>query len=213
MRHVTSFRGDPVSMAERCIRAAHNRDGLPEIAVGLIFLVVATLSYAQAVLPRESIGFKAAVLVLALIIPAFGFGAPWLVKWIRRRYLIERVGYVESKPAGRKQIGIGIAVAIVVAVALGVCAARVPYPHRWVDGWVLAGTGLSGGALAVMAGRSPRFMIAGVLMAATGIFVAVSGFPVETGFAALFGLPGLLILVSGVTRLLRMLRQPVEPGE
>jgi hypothetical protein len=94
--------GDPNAFAKRLIQRAHNRDGLPEIAVGLTFLIVGFLSYAQVVLPRESIGFKAAVLGLALLIPVLCIGAPGGLKWVRQRYLIERLGYVESKPISRR---------------------------------------------------------------------------------------------------------------
>jgi hypothetical protein len=32
--------GDPNAIAKRLIQRAHNRDGLPEIAVGLSFLII-----------------------------------------------------------------------------------------------------------------------------------------------------------------------------
>jgi hypothetical protein len=35
MQHASPFPADPDSMARRLIQSAHNRDGLPEIAVGL----------------------------------------------------------------------------------------------------------------------------------------------------------------------------------
>ncbi|HTQ53102.1 MAG TPA: hypothetical protein VMI94_01505 [Bryobacteraceae bacterium] len=201
--------GDPNAIAKRLIQRAHNRDGLPEIAMGLSFLVVGILSYALVLLPRDSIGFKAAVVGLALLIPVLGMGSPWALKWVRRRYLIERVGYVEPKPICRKQIGAGIAVAVVAATLLFGVVTQSSNPDRWV----LAGTGLFGGALAAWAGQLPRFVIGGVLMAATGMVVAFAGVSLEIGFAVIFGFQGLLALISGGMVFLRFIRQPIEPGE
>ncbi len=63
MPNSSSFHAaDAHAIAARLMQRAHNRDGLPEIAVGLIFLLSAGLIYAWAVLPPASVGFKAAVL-------------------------------------------------------------------------------------------------------------------------------------------------------
>jgi hypothetical protein len=202
--------GDPNAIAKRLMQRAHNRDGLPEIAVGLTFLVVAALSYAEVVLPRESIGFKAAVLALALVIPLLCMGAPWALKRVRRQYLIERVGYVEPRPIPRRHIGIGIALAVVAALAaLAFLTPSSPSSDRWV----LAGTGLFGGALAALSGQLPRFVAGGVLMAATGVLTASAGVSLPAGFAILFGFVGILALVSGGLVFLRFVRQPIERGE
>jgi hypothetical protein len=201
--------GDPNAIAKRLMQRAYNRDGLPEIAVGLTFLVVGALSYAQVLLPRDSVGFKAAVVGLALLTPVLCIGSPRALRWARRRYLIERVGYVEPKPICRKQIGVGITVAVVAAVVLFGVVPQFSQPDRWV----LAGTGLFGGALAALIGQLPRFVIGGVLMAATGMVVAFSGVSPEVGFAVIFGFQGLLALISGSVVFLRFIRQPIEPGE
>jgi len=201
--------GDPNAIAKRLIQRAHNRDGLPEIAVGLTFMLVGALSYAQVLLPRESIGFKAAVLALALLIPVLCMGTPRALSWVRRRYLIERVGYVESKPICRKQIGIGITLAAVAALVLFGVVTQFSQPDRWV----LAGTGLFGGAIAALSGQLPRFVIGGALMAATGMVIAFAGVSLQIGFAVLFGFQGLLALISGAVVFLGFIRQTVEPGE
>jgi hypothetical protein len=201
--------GDPNAITKRLIQRAHNQDGLPEIAVGLTFLAVGALSYAQVLLPRETIGFKAGVLGLALLIPVLCISTPRALKWVRRRYLVERVGFAEFKPIGRRQIGIGITLALVAAVVLFAVATQFSQPDRWL----LAGTGLFGGALTVLGGQLPRFVIGGVLMAAAGIVIAFAGVSLQIGFAVLFGFHGLLALISGGVVFLRLIRQPVEPSE
>ena len=205
----TSSLVDPDTVAKRLLQAAHHRDGLPEIAIGLIFLLVSGLTCAQVLLPRESLGFKAAVVAFSFLIPLLCFGSPWGLKWVRSRYLIERWGYVQSQPIGRKQIGIPILLGLLMATALFAFVSGNAQPDRWL----LAGTGLLGGALAAGCGRLPRFVFGGLLMAATGVLLAFSGVSLQIGFAILFGFQGLLALISGAVVFLRFLREPLEPGE
>jgi hypothetical protein len=202
---------DPNAIAQRLIQSAHTRDGLPEMAVGLTFLLVSGLLYLQVALPRKSIGFIAAVVACALFVPLLIFGLPWILKWVRRRYLVERVGYVQFKPVSRKLIGLSILIGAVAALALlGIVTGRLPEPS---DRWLLAGTGLFGGALGALCGRLPRFAIAGVIMAATGVLVGFSGVPLQTGFAILYGVQGVVSTVAGGIVFLRFIRQPIETGE
>ena len=200
---------DPNAVARRLVQRAYNRDGLPEIAVGLMFLLLSGFIYAQVALPRESMGFKLAVLAFALLpLPLF-LGSGWALQWLRRRFLIERVGYVEYKPMGWKQIGFGIALAALLALALFGVATWVSHPDRWL----LAGTGLLGGGLIAWCGRLPRFILGGVVMAATGAFLAFAGVSLGIGFTMLYGFQGVVTLVSGGVVFLRLIRQAVETGE
>jgi hypothetical protein len=199
---------DPGAVARRLIQNTHTLGGLPEIAVGLTFLLTSGLLHEVVALPRGSIGFKAAVLILSLFIPFLICVSPWALRWVRRRYLIERVGYVQSKPIGRKLIVRGILLAVLTAVVLFGIVPRLPQP----DSWLLAGAGLLGGGLQTWCGRIPRAVILGVLMAVTGVFLAFCRIPLEAGFAILFGFQGLVTLISGGVVFLRFIRQPVETG-
>jgi hypothetical protein len=78
---------------------------------------------------------------------------------------------------------------------------------------MLARTGIGGGLLAALSGGIPRFVIGGIVMAATGILVAFSRVSLGLGFAILFGLMGALTLVSGCVVFLLFVRQPAETGE
>jgi len=211
MQNASSLTGssDPKVVARQLMQRAYNRDGLPEIAVGLIFLIASGLIYAQDVLPRGSTGFKLAVLAFAILLPFLIFTSPRALQWVRRRYLMERVGYVQHKPIGWRWIGFGIVLGALLALALFGVFPRLPQLSRWL----LAGTGLLGGALIAWCGRLPRFVIEGIVMAATGVFLAFSGVSLEMGFAILLGFQGLVTLVSGCVVFLRFIRQPMETGE
>src|SRR5579863_4813088 len=85
---------DPDRLAGRLIQRAWNRDGLPEIAIGLILLFTSAVFAAQHLLEREWPVFRVLPVFIVLICP-LTYMLPHAVKWARNRYLIERTGYVE----------------------------------------------------------------------------------------------------------------------
>ena len=198
-----SHGSDPDAMAKRLMERAHHRDGLPEIAVGLTFLLISGLIAVQAMLPEGSIGSKATALALALFVPAFCFGGPRLLKRVRTRFLMDRTGYVRHKPASRKQTAVALALTAVMALLLAAAVAWLSHP----DPWILAGTGLFCGGLLAVCGRLPRFIVGGGLVAILGVSLAVAGISLPSGFAILFGAQGGVSLISGGVRFLRFLHQ------
>ncbi len=173
---------DPNAIAARLLQRAHNRDGLPEAAVGLFFLMVAALQYATIVLPRGTHGYVAAVLALSFGIPVGCIGAKPFVEWVRRRWLLQREGYVRYRPVGWRPIAVGVLLALLMAAAL-LAVSGLSHPDRWL----LAGTGVFGGALAAFCGRQMRFIVGGVLMAVAGLAIAFVDVSLPLGFALLFG--------------------------
>ena len=210
---------DPDAIGKELLQSAYNSDGLPEITIGLFFLLASGLSYALAVLPKQSLSFKAAVLSFAFLLPLFSLSSWWAVRWVRRRYLIERFGYVQYKPiySGFKQIGPRIVLTLlpaIVILAIVILAVMNSWsqPDRW-PGWLLGGTGLLGGAIAAGIRRPRRMVIYGIVMAATGLSAAFSEVPLLIGFTILFGVQGLVTLITGGVVFLRFMRKPVEAGE
>ncbi len=200
---------DPDALARNLTQRAHNQDGLPEIAVGLTFLLCSSLIYAQLLFPAGSIGSKSAAIAFALLLPGLCFATPRAIRSLRSRYLLGRSGYVQYKPLSRKNRVMGFAIALLMTVALLLVVKSGSQP----DGWLLAGTGLFGGALTALSGRLPRFLIGGAFMAVTGLLLAFSALSLELGFTILFGLQGLAALISGCVAFLRLIRQPIEAGE
>lgn len=202
----------PTAIANRLIQKAHNRDGLPEIAMGVTFLTAAAMEWLQLASHPGSLLYRAANWGMMLLVPVIILGSQWGIKKVRRRFLVERVGYVELKPLNRRRV------AIVIAIALSVAAAAVFAAFRFRDSspptaWFLASTGIGGGVLMMLVGRLPRFVVAGALMAATGIALAFSGISLEPGFAILFGAIGLLLVISGTVALLLLVSNPGSTGE
>jgi hypothetical protein len=201
---------NPDAIACRLMQKAQNQDGLPEIAIGLTLLTGTGLQWLQLAYRPGSPQYKAAWWGYMLLIPALILVSQWAIKTVRRKFLIDRVGYVELKPVNRKRFWMVFCIAFVVAFAITFAIAAKSIPAK---SWLLAITGIGGGILAIQAGRLPRFVVGGVLMAATGIFLLLMGVSLEVGLTILFGAMGLLSLVSGSVVFLLFTRNQGEAGE
>ena len=106
--HPSSSTAAPDTLARRIMQDAHLRDGLPEIVVGGILLLAAAQSYTMATLLHGGplVLKRILILVWTFLVIALTFstcsipGAPgtgWLLRWLRRRYLISRYGYVKPR--------------------------------------------------------------------------------------------------------------------
>jgi hypothetical protein len=203
---------NPAAIANRLIQKAHNRDGLPEIAMGITFLAAAAMEWLQLASRSGSVAYKAANWGMMLLVPAIILGSQWVIKKVRRRFLVERVGYVELKPLNRRRVAIVIAIAFVMATAAVLAAIRFRDSSP-PTAWFLAGTGMGGGVLMVLVGRLPRLVVGGALMAATGVILAFSGISLVPGFAILYGVIGLLLCISGAVAFLSLVLKPEAAGE
>ncbi len=202
--------GNPDAAVRQLMQKAQIQDGLPEIAIGFILLVLAGLMWLQVVFRPGSFWNLVTPLGMIFVVSPMIGAAPWIIRKLRRRYLIERVGYVEPKPTNRKRLAVVLGLAFVVAVAVAYVVSRAKLPSA---SWMLAETGIVFGALSAYAGRLTRLMMVGAIMAATGIVLAFSKVSLEVGFAILYGLPGLLSLISGCVVLVLFLRNRDEAGE
>jgi hypothetical protein len=194
---------DPNVIANRLLQRAHNRDGLPEIRIGLFFLMISGLSYAFVVLPKGTLGYGIAVLTFSFGLPVLFLGTKPLICWVRRQYLIQREGYVQYRPMDRKHLIIYIELGLTLAVLLAILALVLPP----LGSWYVACVGILVGLSMAICGRLPRLVFAGVLMALAGVPLAFIDIPVELGMAALFGFDGVVALLSGGVTLVHLLNQ------
>jgi hypothetical protein len=201
---------NPDAAARNLMQRAHNQDGVPEILIGVFFLAVAGLMWLQVAFKPRSIEYLASVVGLILLIGPLGMLLPWLIRRFRRRYLIERVGYVEPKPATRKRVAVVLGIAFLVGAAAVFAAWRGAFPPA---SWVLAGTGIFGGAIVAVAGRLPRFVVGGVIGAVVGCVAGLDRLTLALGFTLVYGVMGLLSLISGCVVLLLFMRRHDEAGE
>ena len=198
---------NPEAAARCLIQRANSRDGLPEIAIGICFLTVAFLVWLEVAFQPGSFAYRASWWGMLLLLTPMIAVSPWAIKSLRRRFLMERFGYVELKPVPRKRSILVIAIAFVAATATAWAAWRRAIPPA---SWLLAGIGIGGGLLMARAGRLPRFAVGGVVMAAVGISLGFSKASFEMGSLILYGSMGMLSLVSGCVVFLRFLSTPGE---
>jgi hypothetical protein len=203
------FEQNPDVIANRLMQKAHNRDGLPEISIGLAFLTLAATRWVRLVFPRGSLPYTAAIWASALGLPALILSSQWIIKKVRRNFLIEKVGFVQMKLVNRKRSFIVVAVAFVIAFA----AAFAAYRFRGSAGWVFLGMGIIGGALMVFRVHLLRYAIGGVVLIAMGTLLAFSKVSLALGLTILYGFAGLLAVISGCVMFILFLRQPAEPVE
>jgi len=196
---------DPKALAHRMMQRAHNRDGVPEIAIGVAFIVQALLVFLQSLQPAGSIVYKGLALALAVFVPAVGLTVGAVIQRFRRHYLLDRFGYLETRRVGLRSMLFGIVFAAMLAVLIGLI-----FRFSVSDQWVLAGAGILGGALAAFCGKLPRFIVHGGLIATIGLMAAYERLSLLLGFALMFGLSGIAILVSGSVVFARFMRQSGE---
>jgi hypothetical protein len=223
---------DPNAIANRLMQKAEYRDGLQEIAIGASILIFAGLTGSQAIFKPGSFGSNASFWSMVLLMSMIGFGSPRVIKKVRTRYLIGKIGYVKLKPVNRKRLGIllGIRLGIIAGLAFVIAALAafvifkvVTTAHRgggaalWglfpPAGWAFVGTGIFGGAIMAFRVRLLRYVIGGVIMAALGILLAFNKVPLSVGLTILYSFAGLLALISGSIVFFLILRQPAEAGE
>jgi hypothetical protein len=219
---------NPDAIANRLMEKAEFHDGLWEIALGLIMLIVAGTTGLPMVF-KGSFGSIASYGGMILLMSFFGFGGgQWAIKKVRKRYLIGKVGYVKLKPVNRKRLGIRLGItaglAFVVAAVATVAAYKIMIATirgggvvHWglftPAGWAFVGTGILGAAIMVFRVRSFRYLIGGVIMTALSILLASRGVSLNIGLTILYGFAGLFALISGSIVFFLILRQPAQEGE
>ena len=204
---IPSSNPDPDILASRLIQRAHNLDGLPEIYAGLTVIAFSGISWANGLLPPVSPARKILFFSFLFVCLAMCALANRIIKGVRRRYLIDRVGYVKPRPNKPKPF-----LVFAMALFVAVCAALAirGLLGREQGRWLLVFLGAVYGGGQPLLGKLPRFYITGALSLAAGILLSLSDFSLEISTALFMDFVGVLAIISGVIVLLRFLRQPVE---
>ena len=208
----------PDVIANRLINKAEYRDGLQEIAVGLLILTLVPLAR---VIHKDSFG--SIELVVFMILPTvMVVVSQWAIKEVRMRFLIGKEGFVQLKPISRKRLaitfgrGLGRAFVIGAVGMVGGILVTVAIHKGWGaalwgllprDSWELVETGILGGAVMIFYSRLPRYLIGGVTMAGMGILLTFSRVSFDVGVVVLGGIAVLLPVISGTMALFLFLRQ------
>jgi hypothetical protein len=179
-------------------RAAHYwlQDGLNEITVGVVFVLVGVyLALASAVPSADPL--KAWVAVgFAVLIVAFGLVVRRVVLALKDRYVHPRTGYVALRQKDPRSRWLAGLLAGVIA-ALFAIVARAPAVMAWipaVQGLVL---GLLFFAVWSKVGLT-RFTVEGLLCALAGLGCSLLGIDESLASGLVFGWAGLVMAAGGV---------------
>lgn len=183
-------------------------DGLAEIAIGLIFLLLGGYFFAQAVVPEGSALGSALSVLFVLVIVSSGFLVSRILRFLKRRITYPRTGYVAFKK-------------------------KEPSPKRRVATMIIGG--IIGGSLAALYGLSPslktlfpalngilfaiavlifankvgliRFYILAAVSAIIGFAVTAAGVGDVKGVSLYYGVFGAAVTISGLVTLIVYLRK------
>lgn len=187
------------------VQCAHNRDGLPELVTGIIFVIASGTCWPEVLFtgrPQVLLGliFTALVLIMCGI-------TNWLIKSIRQRYLLPWVGYVQFRPHPKSTKLKVFAFVQALVVAGAMAALMRSLESRDLKLLLLPINGIFIGVFQFIVGRQPRFWITGSLALCAGIALAFTNWPFELCLALLFLFVGMVEISAGGITLVRLLRQ------
>lgn len=189
----------------RLIQCAHNRDGLPEMVAGLIFVIASGTLWPEVLFPGRTGGLLSLVFT-ALVLVMCGI-TNWLIKSIRQRYLLPWVGYVQFRPHPKSTKLKVFAFLQALLVAGAMAALMRSLESRDLKLLLLPINGIFIGVFQFIVGRQPRFWITGSLALCAGIALAFTDWSFELCLALLFLFVGMVEISAGGITLARLIRQ------
>jgi len=183
-------------------------DGLAEISLGLIFLLLGGYFFAQAVVPEGSALGSALSLLSILVIVSAGFLVSRILRFLKGRITYPRTGYVafkKKKPSPKRRAATMIVAGIIGAAMAALYGLSPSFKSLFpaLNGLLLAVAVL---LIAHKVGLV-RFYILAAASALIGIAVTAAGIGDMKGFSLTFGLFGAAVTLSGLATLIIYLRK------
>ncbi len=203
---------DIEKIEKRTVRSFYE-DGLFEIALGAVFLLLGGYFFAQAAAPEGSTLQDVLSILFVFVIGSSAFLASRILRFFKRRITYPRTGYVAFK---KKEPGPGKRVAT--AVVAGIIGASLAALYSLSPSVRVLLPALNGLLLAVAVlffankiGLVRFFVLAG-LSAATGFAVTAAGIGDIKGVSLYYGLFGAAVALSGLATLVVYLRRSPRPA-
>jgi MFS family permease len=198
---------------KRTVRSFYE-DGLTEIALGLIFLLLGAYFYAEATLPPGSTVLTVVSSAAFLAVFAAAFLVNRLLRYLKRRITYPRTGYVtfKKKEAGPKRRLAAAAVAMVIGGGMAVLYGLSPSVRLLlpaVNGLLFAVAGL------LVANRIGvgRFYVLAAASAAIGVGLTAAGAGDAKGVSLFYLLFGAAVILTGAAALAVYLRRNPRPAD
>ena len=188
-------------------------DGIVELSVGGLFLILGIYFYLQFVLPANSLLLVGLQVGFVVLLVGGIFLNRYLVNKIKSRLTIPRTGFVSYKRATRKQRLVSFAVVCIIAGINVVLFLTTPLSLNWIP----AITGLLVGSLWLISAFRVgllRFYLESILAYLLGIILSISNLDIYLGLCLFYGILGCILLLSGAWTLVVYINQhPLEEKE
>jgi hypothetical protein len=210
-------------MDDRTINLAAKRtlqywfvDGIVELVLGALLLLLALYFGVIAILPEDSNLGSLLLAALLLVLVVVGVVKQKLIGLLKERLTYPRTGYVAYPRQDKKRRGLTVLYTIGIGMLVAVLFASTPASLAWipaVSGWLIGAYWLyQGHRLGLL-----RFYALAGISAVTGTAITLAGLGEARGLPLFYAVIGLASLVTGGFTLWAYLRQatvqPDEPGE
>jgi hypothetical protein len=172
-------------LLDRRVRATRHwyRDGLSEIPLGVVLLLLSGSNLIAVLGNRASAWYEPVTLIYAALFVALALCGSRIMAAVRERVTYPRSGYACPPLSGWKRLAVTMGLALLVAVAVAGALVAQRYQGRaggWdaerLLQWLPAGGGLSTGVLGVYVTLRyglPRFLIVGALAVVLGVVTSI----------------------------------------
>ena len=189
-------------------------DGVVEISIGGLFLILGLYFYLQFLLPSGSLLLIGLQVGFVFLLVGAIYLSRSLVNKLKSRLTIPRTGYVSYKRASRTQRLVSIGIVCFIAGNNVVLFLTTPLSLNWVP----AITGLIVGSLWLISAFRVgllRFYLQSILAYMVGVILSVSNLDIYLGLTLFYGILGCVLLLSGGWTLAAYLHHhpPLEEGQ
>jgi MFS family permease len=188
-------------------------DGLTEIVLGLVFLLLGGYFFAQAIVPEDSALDSMLSILFVLVIVSAGFLINRVLRFLKRRITYPRTGYVAFKkkePSRRRRVAAAVTGGIIGAsmAALYGLSPSVRMLLPALNGLLFAI------AVLLIANKIGmiRFYILAAASAVIGFAVTAAGVGDIKGISLYYGIFGAAMVISGLAALIVYLRRSPRPA-
>lgn len=204
---------DTQRIEKRTVQSFYD-DGLSEIALGLVFLLLGAYFFAQNTVPEKSLAGSVLSMLFVLVIVSAGFLINHILRFFKRRVTYPRTGYVEFK---KKEISPKRRMAVlflgaIVAASMSALYTTAPSAKALlpaINGLLL---GVAFLFFALRVGLT-RFYIEAAASVVTGLAISIVGIGDTRGTTLYFGVFGAVLSVFGLAALVAYIRRSPRTGK
>ncbi len=191
-------------------------DGIVELVLGVLLLLLALYFGVIAILPEDSKLGSLLLAAMLLVLAVIGVVKQAFIGRLKERLTYPRTGYVAYPRQDKKRRGLTLLFTIGIGMLVAVLFASTPASLAWipaVSGWLIGAYWLyQGHRMGLL-----RFYALAALSAVTGTVITLAGLGEARGLPLFYVVIGVASLVTGGFTLRTYLRQapiqPDKPGE